>query len=154
MCLTTDMGGKIKIGHRVFINFGASISSELDVTLGDRVSLGPYVRIADSGSDGGPEPVRIGDDVWLATRVEVTKGSVIGAGTVVAAGSVVRGELPPGVLAGGVPARVLRTRSPGMAQPGGPTRDGDAARRQALAREHQGEQGTGAIEERGVDLGQ
>ena len=53
-------------------------------------------------------------DVWLATGVTVTAGVRIGRGTVVAAGSVVTRDLPPFVLAGGVPARVIRS----LAQPG------------------------------------
>ncbi len=46
--------------------------------------------------------------MWLATWVTVTAGVTIGAGTVVAAGSVVTKDLPPGVLAAGIPARVVR----------------------------------------------
>ena len=49
------------------------------------------------------------DDVWLGTGVTVTAGVRIGRGTVVAAGSVVTKDLPPMVLAGGVPARVIRS---------------------------------------------
>ena len=45
-------------------------------------------------------------------------GVTIGRGTVVAAGSVVSRDLPPQVLAGGMPARVLRP-APG-APPGVP----------------------------------
>jgi acetyltransferase-like isoleucine patch superfamily enzyme len=44
----------------------------------------------------------------LATGVTVSTGVRIGRGTIVAAGSVVTSDLPPGVLAGGAPARVIR----------------------------------------------
>jgi FkbH-like protein len=106
-------GGALRIGDDVNVNFGADIAAEQSVTLGSRVSLGPYVVIADHDretSDGEPRGVEIGDDVWLAARVRVCKGVVIGAGTVVTAGSVVTTSLPPGVVAGGVPARALRPR--------------------------------------------
>jgi FkbH-like protein len=110
--LRAGPGGALRIGDDATINFGCSISAERAVTLGDRVSLGPYVSISDSegeaGDDSGPLPVVIGDDVWLAARVRVKKGAVIGDGAVITAGSEVRGEIPPGVVAGGVPARVLR----------------------------------------------
>jgi acetyltransferase-like isoleucine patch superfamily enzyme len=52
--------------------------------------------------------VEIGDGVWLAARVTVLPGSRIGAGAVIAAGSVVAGDIPAGNVAGGIPARILR----------------------------------------------
>jgi acetyltransferase-like isoleucine patch superfamily enzyme len=52
-------------------------------------------------------------------NVVVLKGVRIGRGTVVAANSVVTRSLPAGVLAGGVPARVIRTLPSGEAQSGG-----------------------------------
>ncbi len=114
--LSVGPGGALRIGDAVNVNFGTRISVETSVTIGSRVNIAPYVTIADhddaSSLPGTPAPVVIGDDVWLATRVRVSAGSKIGAGTVVTAGSVVAGELPAGVVAGGVPARVLRRRSP------------------------------------------
>lgn len=110
--LSTGPRGKIEIGDDVIINYGSSISAKDLVKLGNRVRFGPYVTIDDddgeAGDRSGPKPIVIGDDVWLATRVTLRKGAVIGAGSVIAAGSEVSGEIPPGVLAGGVPARVIR----------------------------------------------
>jgi exopolysaccharide biosynthesis WecB/TagA/CpsF family protein len=104
-------GGAMRIGDGVNVNFGARISATHDVTIGSRVSLGPHVVIADhdGDGDGAPASVTIGDGVWLAARVRVEKGVTIGEGTVVTAGSVVESSLPPRVVAGGSPARVLRT---------------------------------------------
>ena len=50
----------------------------------------------------------IENDVWLATGVTVLAGVRIGRGSIVAANSVVTRDLPPGVLAAGAPARVVR----------------------------------------------
>ena len=50
----------------------------------------------------------IGDDVWLGGGVIVCPGVSIGAGTTIAAGSVVTRDVPPRVLAAGNPCRVLR----------------------------------------------
>jgi FkbH-like protein len=108
-------GATLSIGDAVNVNFGAEISAERSVTIGSRVSLGPHVAIADHDYDqpaGEAAPVVIGDGVWLAARVRVKKGVTIGEDTVVTAGSVVETSLPPGVVAGGTPARVLRTRRP------------------------------------------
>ncbi len=46
--------------------------------------------------------------MWLTSRVTVLPGASIGAGSVITAGSVVSGSIPPGVVAGGIPARVIR----------------------------------------------
>lgn len=111
---STGPRGTIRLGDDVFINIGCSIAAEDSVVVGDHVSFGPYVVVQDHGDEAGqaerPEPIVIGDHVWLASRVRVMAGARIGAGTVVMAGSVVVGVLPPGVVAGGVPARVLRPR--------------------------------------------
>ncbi|MBK9099974.1 MAG: hypothetical protein IPM90_00015 [Austwickia sp.] len=51
--------------------------------------------------------VAIGDRCWIAAKAAVLHGVEIGDDVVVAAGSVVTKNLPVGVLAGGIPARVL-----------------------------------------------
>jgi maltose O-acetyltransferase len=115
--LATGHKGCIKIGDEVTINFGASICAQKLVKIGNRVRIGPYATIMDSDfhaldeRDSRPSgiPTVIEDDVWLAGRVTVLKGTRIGRGTVITAGSVVSGIIPPGVIAGGVPARVIRS---------------------------------------------
>jgi FkbH-like protein len=115
--LLTAPGGEIRIGDRVGINYGTVISARSRVVIGSGVSIGPYSIIADAdlvedggGAAGGPaQPIEIGDGVWLAGRVTLLPGARIGAGSVISAGSVVQGEIPPGVVAGGTPARVLRS---------------------------------------------
>jgi virginiamycin A acetyltransferase len=52
----------------------------------------------------------VGSDVWLGYRALVMPGVSIGHGAIVAAGSVVVGDVPPYAIAGGNPARVLRLR--------------------------------------------
>ena len=59
------------------------------------------------------EPITSGDNVWLGSGVVVCPGITIGDDTVVGAGGVVTRDLPPGVVAAGVPARVLREISEG-----------------------------------------
>jgi acetyltransferase-like isoleucine patch superfamily enzyme len=54
--------------------------------------------------------VRIGKDVWLGGNVSVMDGAEIGDHTIVMAGSVVSGRLPEGVIASGVPAKVVFKR--------------------------------------------
>jgi len=54
------------------------------------------------------EPITIADNVWLGGAVIVCPGVTIGQDTVVGAGAVVTKDLPAGVVAAGVPARILR----------------------------------------------
>lgn len=50
----------------------------------------------------------IGENVWITSRVVILPGVRIGKNSVIAAGSVVASDIPPNVLAGGVPARPIR----------------------------------------------
>ncbi|WP_309028196.1 acyltransferase [Pelagicoccus enzymogenes] len=52
--------------------------------------------------------VHIGNNTWITSRVTILGGSIIGDNSIIAAGSVVHGEIPPNTLAGGIPARPLR----------------------------------------------
>jgi maltose O-acetyltransferase len=118
--LVTGHDAVLEIGNAVNINFGAAISARQSVKIGNHVRIGPYCVIMDSdyhsvreGEETNVQPIVIDDDVWLAGRVSVLRGAHIGQGAVITAGSVVTGEIPPRVVAGGVPARVLRRREEG-----------------------------------------
>ena len=57
-------------------------------------------------------PVHIGNNVWIGGHVAIVSGATIGDNTIIAAGSVVIGDIPANVLAGGNPCRVIREISP------------------------------------------
>ena len=108
-------GGAIEIGESVWLNFGTAIHARQRVQIGDRTHVGQYSILSDTEVpevDGAaseePRPIRVGADVWIAGRVTVLPGASIGDGSVITTGSIVSGEIPPGVVAGGIPARVLR----------------------------------------------
>ncbi len=110
--MRTATTGHIDIGNSVVINFGAVIAAKTLVRVADGVSIGPYAIISDTEvcdpeSDQTAQSVQIDKDVWLAARVTVMPGSRIGEGSVITAGSIVSGTIPPGVIAGGIPARVF-----------------------------------------------
>jgi len=118
--LVSGPRGVIDIGDGAYINYGSIISAHLRVRIGSNVMIGNYCIVADTEIPGigdppggpsiDPRPVEIGDGAWLAARVTVLPGSCIGAGAVIAAGSVVAGDIPAGYVAGGIPARTLRAR--------------------------------------------
>lgn len=99
-------GAEVSIGAGAMLNYGVSLEAHESIRLGDRCMLGSFVRIADRGPlrEG---PVRIGDDVWIAHGAVIEPGVTIGEGSVVAAGSVVTGNVPPHSMAIGNPARTM-----------------------------------------------
>jgi len=54
--------------------------------------------------------VTVEDDCWIGYRAILCPGAIVRHGTVIAAGAVVTREIPPMVLAGGVPAKVICDR--------------------------------------------
>jgi phosphonate metabolism protein (transferase hexapeptide repeat family) len=54
----------------------------------------------------------IGHDTWLGHNVIVMPGVTVGAGAVVGSGAVVTKDIPPYMIAVGVPAKVIRPRFP------------------------------------------
>ncbi|WP_347313008.1 CatB-related O-acetyltransferase [Defluviimonas sp. SAOS-178_SWC] len=64
-----------------------------------------------------PEPVAIGNDVWIGDDVLLKGGITVADGAIIAARSVVTRDVPPYTIVGGVPARVIRPRfSPDLAR--------------------------------------
>jgi acetyltransferase-like isoleucine patch superfamily enzyme len=115
--------GTLEIGDRVLINHGCSIAATKLVRIGDRCNIGSQVILMDSSfheldparrdQEPEPQPLVLEPNVWLAARVIVLPGVTVGENTVVGAGSVVTRDLPPNVLAAGMPARVIRSLSSG-----------------------------------------
>jgi sugar O-acyltransferase (sialic acid O-acetyltransferase NeuD family) len=83
---------------------GTRASLDHDSVLGDFGSLAPGVT-----TGGG---VRIGDCTAIGVGANVIHGVTIGSNTVVGAGALVVDDLPDGVVAYGIPARVKRSRDP------------------------------------------
>lgn len=113
-----DYGYQIRIGARVFANFGLVALDVAPITIGDDVQIGPNVQLLTPTHPVEADlrrakweaagPVSIGANVWLGGGVIVLAGVDIGENTVVGAGSVVTRDLPANVVAVGAPARVTR----------------------------------------------
>lgn len=115
-CLLSTLteGAHLSIGEGCGFS-GTVIACAERITIGNNVRCGANTLINDTDwhSDdsriGQDKPVEIGDNVWLGVNVTVLKGVTIGEDTIVGAGSIVTKSLPAGVVAAGVPARVIRT---------------------------------------------
>jgi acetyltransferase-like isoleucine patch superfamily enzyme len=113
--ITAEGHAQLLIGERVFLNQGVVIAAKESIEIGDDTLIGDFSAIYDSNyhqldpsHSDKPRPVTIGKNVWLGTGVLVLPGSRIGDHTVVAARSVVKGSLPPRVLAAGNPAVIVK----------------------------------------------
>jgi maltose O-acetyltransferase len=119
--LAVGIGGRLEIGDRVLINHGCSIGATKLVKIGERSNIGSQSILIDNAfhqldpdrRNEQPEsaPVVLESNVWLAARVIVLPGVTIGRNSVVGAGSVVTRDVPPDVLAAGIPAKVIRSLS-------------------------------------------
>ncbi|WP_353220980.1 acyltransferase [Salinisphaera sp. S4-8] len=112
----------ISVGKRTSIGFYTFMYASLAIEVGADCMIAPFAYLVDSdhGIAKGevmnrqknvPRSIRIGNDVWIGAHAVVLSGVSIGDGAIVAAGSVVRGDVPSNAIVGGVPAKILGERS-------------------------------------------
>jgi len=95
-------GGGVYIGKNVIMGQFVSFHTENHLYGDlDRPIIAQGVRRA---------PVIIEDDVWVGVKATFLSGAHVGRGSIIAAGAVVRGEVAPYSIVGGVPARVIGMR--------------------------------------------
>lgn len=109
----------ITIGAFTQISNNVSIVAMGKISIGEHCLIGDMTQIFDCdyhelepsmrGAGVGPiEPVTIGSNVWIGSRVLILRGVEIGNNSVIGAGSVVTKSIPMNSLAVGVPAKVVR----------------------------------------------
>lgn len=103
------------IGDHVFLNYGVDIGCKKSIIIGNEVKIGQYTTIMDSNyhlvdinDDLDGKEIIIKDNVWIGVRCIVLPGVTIGENSVVASGSIVTKDVPPNVLVGGSPAKVIK----------------------------------------------
>jgi acetyltransferase-like isoleucine patch superfamily enzyme len=114
--------GTLRVGSGTTFGRNSSINTYLDVDIGESVLVADNVYVSDFDHRFAElsrpireqgivkARVRIGDDVWLGTKVTVARGVVIGSGAVIGANAVVTRDVPAYKIAVGTPARVIRDR--------------------------------------------
>jgi acetyltransferase-like isoleucine patch superfamily enzyme len=119
--LTLAPGARIVIGKGCFLNRNTMLAALDRIEIGDHTMFANGCFVGDAEhrfddpdtpvtwqgftSDG---PVRIGSNCWFGVNCAVTSGIEVGDRCVVGANSVITGDLPPGVIAAGAPARIVK----------------------------------------------
>ena len=116
--------GDVVIGAECAINSGTVIYTGNGVRIGDAVAIAANCtlaptnhaiadrsrRIRDQGFQPSKGGIVVEDDVWIGSNVVLLDGAVVRKGAVIAAGSVVRGEVEPYAIYAGAPARKIGER--------------------------------------------
>jgi len=114
--------GTLRVGDKCVFGRDNTVNCYLDVEFGAGTIVADWVYVCDFDhvyddvhvpiKDQGivKSPVRIGPDCWVGAKATVLRGATVGHGCVLAAHTVVRGEIPPMSVVGGVPGRVLKDR--------------------------------------------
>ena len=119
---TADVIGDVIIGEGCFIGAGARLRADYgSIRIGDRTSVQENVVI--HARDGDKTVVgsyvqlghgcilhncTVKDSAVIGVGAIITDFSVVGEWAIIAEGAVVRGEIPPGAIAVGIPAKVVR----------------------------------------------
>lgn len=115
------MGAELLIGSQVKFNMDIVVACSKSIRIGDYSQIAEFVSIRDTNhgvylgeyifkQQLESEPVTIGNDVWIGRGVAVLKGACINDGAVIGANALVRGEIPPNVIAVGMPAKAIKKR--------------------------------------------
>ena len=119
--LADGKNSKIVIGKNTRIH-GSCIHAQGEIVIGDNCLIAANCQIFDSNAHelsmanptsrintiDQPKKIEIGNNVWLGTGCIILPGAKIGNGSVIAANSVVKGEVPANCLFGGNPAKLLK----------------------------------------------
>ena len=116
-----DYGFNIHTHGLTVINYNCVILDTSPVNIGAGAFIAPGGCLACSGHAVDPgqrsqgigtsAPITLEENVWIGANATVCGGVTIGADSVIGAGSVVTHDIPAGVIAAGVPSRVIRPNS-------------------------------------------
>jgi maltose O-acetyltransferase len=110
----------VEIGRNVLFSNNVSLIATRRIAFGDDCLVGDNLLVMDTDfhgirpaerrtTSGESRPVVVGRNVWFGSRVIVQKGVTIGDNAIIASQSVVTRDVPANSIAGGNPARIIRT---------------------------------------------
>ncbi|WP_439479309.1 acyltransferase [Chryseobacterium aquaticum] len=118
-----NIGEKIKIGNNVGIGEFAYLGGSGGLEIGDECIVGQYLSChPENHNYEDPETsirlqgvnrkgIKIGKNCWIGSKVTILDGVEIGNGCILAAGSVITKSFPDNSIIGGIPAKLLKTRT-------------------------------------------
>lgn len=111
-------GHHVHFGKGIYCNSHLTLVDDGHIYVGDHCMIAPNVVIATAGHPILPilrehnyvycQDVHIGKNVWIGSGVSILPGVTIGDDCVIGAGSIVNKDIPSGVVAYGVPCKVVR----------------------------------------------
>jgi acetyltransferase-like isoleucine patch superfamily enzyme len=120
---TLSIGDHSGVGH----NCHFSVAKRIDIGRHCRIASDVWMfdspghpsdpeprRLGRPPGDGDVRPIVVGDNVWIGGRSIIFPGVTIGEGSIVSAGSVVLGDIPPFTVVAGNPARRIASLKEGV----------------------------------------
>jgi acetyltransferase-like isoleucine patch superfamily enzyme len=117
-----ELGEELVIGENVGIAANAFISVRGKVEIGNNTICGPNLSIHAENHNykdvnipirlqgATRKGIKIGEDCWIGTNVTILDGVTIGDKSIIAAGAVITKDIPDLVIAGGIPAQIIKER--------------------------------------------
>ncbi len=111
----------VSIGKNTTFGYNTYLFASEKIEIGDDCLIAPFVYIVDSDHSIAKDqkintqpnltaPIKIGDDVWIGTGAKILKGVTIGDGAVIASGALVKDDVEPYSIVGGIPAKKISER--------------------------------------------
>ena len=107
----------ISVGNQTTINEGVILSARAPIVIGDNVHVSYGSTLTSGGLDVGKfgenrkhiaKPIVLENGSWIGAGAKIMPGIVVGHDSVVAAGAIVVNDVPPMVVVGGVPAKIIK----------------------------------------------
>ena len=117
-----SVGKGLVVGNNVGLGTHGFFGCAGGVEIGDNTIFGNYVSLHSENHNFNQiemprrlqgvhrKGIKIGKDCWIGAKSTILDGTSLGDGCIVAAGAVVRGEIPPYSIVGGIPAKVIKKR--------------------------------------------
>ena len=116
--------GDIEIGDAANLGFNCEVFSASRVIIGKSALVAAYAYLVGGDHDFSDPSlpvlaqsrtsagITVGDGVWVGAGAKILDGVRVGDHAIIGAGAVVREDVPPGIIAVGMPAREVGRRNP------------------------------------------